>query len=71
MKVSDKISGVFQGKTQVCEACGGELTCGPVWSCWCTRENVPKETLVDLKARYKRCLCPDCLRKAAAQTTSD
>lgn len=58
----------IQGAEQACEGCGETFVCGPltVGGCWCMREKVPPEKLAEIKAQYERCLCPACLRKAAA-----
>jgi|GEM_PF-3787250 len=32
------------------------------------REKVPAPALAELKQKYDRCLCPDCLRRAANAT---
>lgn len=46
----------------VCEACGGEFTCGATLTgCWCASVRVSAETRAWMKARYTGCLCRDCL----------
>lgn len=65
MSLSDKFRCATTGKSEKCEGCGAEFTCGPLWSCWCMREKVPAQALTELKKKYDRCLCPDCLRRAA------
>ena len=50
-----------------CEACGGPFTCGAKLSgCWCSAISLSDETRAQLKARYRNCLCRECLGKAAA-----
>ena len=53
-----------QGREQVCEACGATFTCGPLakGGCWCMQEKVAPERMAELKGKYERCLCPECLR---------
>jgi hypothetical protein len=52
---------------ETCEACGAEFRCGArEGGCWCTQEHVPAAVLGELRERYGRCLCPACLRAAAA-----
>jgi hypothetical protein len=57
----------IRGREQVCEGCQGTFTCGPLTKggCWCMQEKVAPEKLDELKGKYEKCLCPDCLRKAA------
>ena len=55
------------GAKETCEACGAEFGCEPTGDCWCFAETVPAETLKEIRGRYERCLCPACLRQAAAQ----
>jgi hypothetical protein len=59
----------LRGKEEVCEGCGGTFTCGPLskGGCWCKNETIAPERLEELKGRYKHCLCPECLRKAASE----
>ncbi|MCB9384007.1 MAG: cysteine-rich CWC family protein [Bryobacterales bacterium] len=66
--LSKAVEWALQGAEQSCEACGSTFTCGPFLKggCWCMREKVSAETRAALKAQYKRCLCPDCLRRAEA-----
>jgi len=51
----------------VCDACGASFGCGAgTGSCWCVEETVPTDVLGALRDAYDGCLCPDCLRAAAA-----
>jgi hypothetical protein len=66
MAIGTMLRMMFRGKQETCEACQGSFPCGPPGSCWCGQEKVPAETLQKLKGKYKHCLCPTCLRNAAA-----
>jgi hypothetical protein len=46
-----------------CAACGTEFGCNPSGPCWCSDEAFRMPMPVD----GSDCLCPDCLRKAAAR----
>jgi len=67
MKLGEQVRCAVAGKDETCEYCGAQFRCGPLWNCWCFREKVPPAVLQDLKARYERCLCPECLGKAVQQ----
>jgi hypothetical protein len=49
-----------------CAGCGAEFGCNPSGPCWCSAEAfrlpMPKDG--------GDCLCPDCLRKAAAHAAA-
>ena len=50
----------------VCEACGAPFTCGAKLSgCWCSEIKLSDETRAELKNRYRRCLCRQCLEQLA------
>jgi hypothetical protein len=50
-----------------CEACGAAFTCGATLAgCWCTEVKLSDETRADLRTKYERCLCRECLEKGAA-----
>lgn len=61
--------GIFSEKYKdpsVCEACGEEFICGAtVMGCWCTQVTLTDEDRADLKSKYKKCLCRNCLEKVA------
>lgn len=50
----------------VCARCGNTFACGLSAECWCAAESY---RLPMTKALLEDCLCPDCLRKAAASLT--
>jgi hypothetical protein len=48
-----------------CARCGQEFECGLAGDCWCSAE---RYRLPLTKAgEIEDCLCPDCLRRAAAE----
>ncbi len=59
------------GKEKTCAQCGEKFQCfaeqGP---CWCDEVKVSSEELAGLRARHADCLCPNCLRAAAAAGAS-
>jgi hypothetical protein len=65
--IGKAVDWAIRGSEQACESCGATFTCGPLTKggCWCMQEKVPPEKLEELKSKYKRCLCSDCLRKVA------
>jgi hypothetical protein len=46
-----------------CARCGASFDCGLGGACWCAAEPYRLPLAADLS---EDCLCPDCLRKAAA-----
>jgi cysteine-rich CWC protein len=49
-----------------CEACGKPFVCGAsLKGCWCLQVKLNAETRKELRERYKRCLCRECLMKFA------
>jgi len=48
-----------------CAGCGTEFTCSLSGPCWCSEEDFRMPMPLD----GSDCLCPDCLRKAAARAT--
>jgi hypothetical protein len=56
---------------QTCESCGREFGCGAVdQECWCATLTLSGDRLAIQREHFERCLCPDCLRLAAARSTS-
>ena len=50
-----------------CESCGREFSCGAQeGKCWCSELDLGPERRAILQEHFERCLCPDCLRVAAA-----
>ena len=45
-----------------CARCGATFACEPAGDCWCKHE----EVRVPIPGAGETCLCPDCLRMAAA-----
>jgi hypothetical protein len=48
----------------ICPRCGARFDCRPGGDCWCAAEPVRLPLPVERTAGA--CLCPDCLRSAAA-----
>ena len=69
MSIGKILKHAVKGRREHCEGCGASFECGPLLGCWCAKETVPPEALLALKAKHSRCLCPDCLRAAAAPPT--
>lgn len=54
-----------------CERCGAAFGCGAgTGACWCTQESF-KLPLPKDGSRFTDCLCPACLREAAAAGGAD
>jgi hypothetical protein len=53
---------------QQCESCGREFACGARSEdgCWCDALVVAPDQLAVLREHFLACVCPDCLRVAAA-----
>ncbi|MGH6682593.1 MAG: cysteine-rich CWC family protein [Pseudolabrys sp.] len=49
-----------------CARCGTAFECGLDGACWCAAE--PYRLPLTAADENEDCLCPDCLRKAAAAT---
>jgi hypothetical protein len=49
-----------------CLHCGTEFTCALSGACWCADETFR----LPMPSDGGECLCPDCLRKVAAQAAS-
>ena len=54
-------------RAQVCPACGQSFACEiNLNGCWCSEVKLSAETLQELRAKYKGCLCRSCLENAEA-----
>ncbi len=64
-----KALGVFSEKFKdpsICESCGEEFICGATLKgCWCMEIKLADEAREDLKAKFRNCLCRNCLEKLA------
>jgi hypothetical protein len=49
-----------------CAGCGAEFTCNLAGPCWCAEEDFR----LPMPSDGSDCLCPDCLRKAAASAAT-
>ncbi|MFA6266270.1 MAG: cysteine-rich CWC family protein [Pseudolabrys sp.] len=52
-----------------CERCGAGFTCGGDIGCWCAAE--PYRLPMPAPGATSDCLCPDCLRAAAAKAPAE
>jgi hypothetical protein len=58
------------GRRLICSGCGGEFGCGLSETCWCADESFRLPMPADARnVLGPDCLCPDCLRRAAASVT--
>jgi hypothetical protein len=56
---------------EVCEACGAEFSCGiSLTGCWCIKVDLNDGQRADLKSKYKKCLCPECLEAISTGETA-
>ena len=55
------IEDLSDAKIKNCECCGNEFTCGGRL-CWCEAIKLLQSKFQKLRAAYKDCLCPDCLK---------
>lgn len=66
MKIRKALS-IFSEKYKdpsVCEECGEGFICGAtVRGCWCTELKLTDDARAELKSKYKKCLCRNCLEK--------
>ena len=54
--------------TKTCEACGRKFECGQ-YGCWCGKFSVTEQQMDLISARFKDCLCPDCLSRVTRGET--
>lgn len=68
MKLKNAL-GIFSEKYKdpsVCESCGEEFVCGATLKgCWCMNMKVSDHARAEMKAKFNKCLCPNCLEKYA------
>ncbi|MBI3670058.1 MAG: cysteine-rich CWC family protein [Acidobacteria bacterium] len=51
------------GQTSRCESCGKPFTCGfSLRGCWCSEVKLSDAARANLRARYRNCLCHECLQ---------
>jgi hypothetical protein len=56
-------SGPTAKRPVTCEACGQSFACELSLSgCWCSKTELTKSARAVLRAKYKNCLCPECLK---------
>src|SRR6266853_5027539 len=45
-----------------CDACGSDFSCGAsLRGCWCSEIKLSDEARAEMRARYRGCLCRQCL----------
>ena len=55
-------------KQETCEGCGKAFVCGATLAgCWCAEVKLTDEQRTELKAKYQRCLCRECLEEFARE----
>jgi hypothetical protein len=55
------------GVAEVCESCGAEFRCGAsLAGCWCAEVALDEAARAELRGRFRRCLCRECLEGHAA-----
>ncbi len=49
---------------KICEACGAQFTClaNDIANCFCNKMSLSKQTLQQIKNKYAKCLCENCLQ---------
>jgi len=68
-KILDSPGSSFR-KELDCEGCGKRFTCeASLAGCWCGQVRLSEEVLAELRARYQRCLCRECLERYAGGVT--
>ncbi|MFM9905728.1 MAG: cysteine-rich CWC family protein [Pyrinomonadaceae bacterium] len=64
--------GLFSEKykdASICESCGDEFICGAtIKGCWCMNIKVSDQARADMKEKYAKCLCAECLSRYASDT---
>jgi hypothetical protein len=54
-----------------CESCNGQFKCGAtITGCWCVGIKLSPSVRKDLRSRYQKCLCRDCLERFAKMDQS-
>ena len=70
MEIFSKLSELIHPERRadsICEACQKPFHCGAsIKGCWCLTVQLKDGAREELRARYKHCLCPDCLGQYAA-----
>ncbi|GKS64767.1 hypothetical protein YTPLAS72_20710 [Nitrospira sp.] len=55
---------------KTCEGCGQDFECGG-YQCWCGNVGVTEQQMDWISARFKDCLCADCLNRVMQQTVNE
>gem|GEM_PF-1138205 len=57
---------VSASRASTCEACGKDFCCGAsLAGCWCANLSLSDTARAELRTRYSRCLCRQCLEVVA------
>ncbi|MBI3837162.1 MAG: cysteine-rich CWC family protein [Planctomycetia bacterium] len=56
-------------RLKACPQCGRAFSCY-AGDCWCDLVPVPAAVLVPLRRAYRDCLCPECLRHFASESSA-
>lgn len=51
---------------KTCENCGQTFECGG-YQCWCGKMGITERQMDWIAARFRDCLCPNCLRKVGTE----
>jgi len=55
-----------------CEGCGNEFNCGAsLAGCWCSEIKLSAEARAEFGARYRDCLCRECLKSIEKPETAN
>jgi hypothetical protein len=58
-------------EAKVCESCGNTFGCGAkLDGCWCAELTLPESAVQEIKEKFEKCLCPECLRIFASADSS-
>ena len=64
------LAGLFSERWRepsTCEACGQPFQCGAkLTGCWCAEVKLSEQTRAELRAKYRGCLCRQCLESFEA-----
>lgn len=67
------LAGLFSERWRepsTCEACGQAFQCGAkLTGCWCAAIELSEETRAALRAKYRGCLCKECLEGCASSNS--
>ncbi|MEW6212502.1 MAG: cysteine-rich CWC family protein [Acidobacteriota bacterium] len=54
-----------------CERCGQKTVCGATFlGCWCSEFKLSEQVRSDLRGKYARCLCRECMERLSLDGAS-